>query len=248
MASLFYGIQRKLNQLTSYIPPPPPGARPEQPRRKILLVHAHPVYDSSFSAAIANAFETSAVEAGHEVKRVNLYNHDNPLKCYRPNLSKKERLSYFNHITEPDESILEAQVKSHLDLLRWCDTLVLCYPTWWMNVPASLKGFFDRTLVSGFTWEFPSNCSQGKIGGASLGLVPRLTNIERIVGVSTYGASRLIVTAAGDNGRRMIANAVRHSVCPAATVTWLGLYHCDEVKEEQRTAFLDQVKQLPKNL
>jgi putative NADPH-quinone reductase len=66
-----------------------------------------------------------------------------------------------------------------------------------MNTPASIKGFLDRTLVPGHTWEFPNE----KKKGASLGLVTKLNNIERITGISTYGASQLVVTLAGDNGR-----------------------------------------------
>jgi NAD(P)H dehydrogenase (quinone) len=229
-------LHTKLNLLTSYVPPPPPE---NHDVRKILMVHAHPVPDS-FSASIADAFAGSAEDAGHEVKRISLYEHDEPRKCYRPNLSRKERESYFSHLGNQ----LSPEVKSHVDLLRWCDTLVFIYPTWWMNTPASLKGFFDRTLVPGLTWEFPSD----KKKGASLGLVPKLGNIERIIGISTYGASQFVVTLAGDNGRRMISNAVRHSVAPNASMLWLGLYGVDVLPPERCIEFLEQVRQLPKNL
>jgi putative NADPH-quinone reductase len=113
-----------------------------------------------------------------------------------------------------------------------------------MNTPASVKGFFDRTLVAGHTWKFPD----AKKKGASLGLVPKLDNIERIVGISTYGASQIVVTLAGDNGRRMISNAIRHSVAPNASVLWLGLYGLDVLPPERRIEFLEQVRQLPKDL
>jgi len=235
-------LQTKLNHLSSYVPPPP--MENTDPRR-ILLVHSHPNPDS-FSAAIADTFQESAVEAGHEVKRISLYGHDNPNKCYRPNMSRKEREDYFKLMQDGSKagSLLAPEVKGHIELLQWCDTLVLVYPTWWMNTPASLKGFFDRTLVGGITWEFPSATN----GAASLGLAPKLGNIEHIVGVSTYGASQAIVTLAGDNGRRMISNAIRHSVCPNASVSWLGLYGVDTISREGRTHFLKSVAKLPKDL
>jgi putative NADPH-quinone reductase len=113
-----------------------------------------------------------------------------------------------------------------------------------MNTPASVKGFLDRTLVPALTWEFPNE--KGK--GASLGLVPKLENIEKIVGISTYGSSQTVVTLAGDNGRRMISNAIRHTVAPNASVLWLGLYGCDELPAERRIDFLRQVRELPKDL
>lgn len=235
-------LQTKLNSLSSYIPPPPPETH--EPRR-IVIVHSHPVPDS-FSKAIADTFETSALAQGHEVKRINLYDNDDPTKCYRPNLSRAEKAKYFTLIgKENAEQELAPEVRSHLEMLKWCNTLVFIYPTWWMNTPASLKGFLDRTLVPGLTWTFPS---KDKTGVAALGLTPKLTNVEQIVGISTYGASQSIVTFAGDNGRRMISNAIRHSVCPAATVTWLSQYHLDTISDEERGQFLNQVKELPKQL
>ena len=31
--------------------------------------------------------------------------------------------------------------------LRWANALVLVYPTWWFNFPATLKGYFDRVFL-----------------------------------------------------------------------------------------------------
>jgi putative NADPH-quinone reductase len=241
-------LQTKLNQLTSYVPPPPPPPPPSgdgggSKKNKILLVHAHPVHRTSFSAAIADEFERSAAAAGHDVRRINLCERADPTKCYRPNLSQRERLDYYEHLSNPDETRLAADVREHLSLLKWCDTLVFVYPTWWMDTPASLKGWFDRTLVAGHAFEFPQPGTR-KGAAASLGLVPKLTNVVGIVGISTYGAPWGVVLAAGDNGRRMISNAVRHSICPAATVTWLALYNCDAVDPTGRAAFLRRVRRL----
>lgn len=244
-------VQSKLNQLTSYIPPPPTRS---DDGAKILVVHCHPVPDS-YSAAIANTFIDSAKNSGHEVRKISLYEHPfDPTKCYRPNLSRSERENYFFGLDfkgDGEQNLkksyqLATEVQSHLDLLRWCDTLVFIYPTWWMNTPASLKGFFDRTLLAGFAWEFPSKTTSQS--AASLGLVPKLTSIKQIVAISTYGASQRIVTLAGDNGRSMISNAVRHSVCPHASVLWVGLYGIDTATSKQREVFLDQVANLPKDL
>ena len=156
--------------------------------------------------------------------------------------SQQQPLSY-EQISELP--YLDAVVKDHIRLLQWCDTLIFCYPTWWMNTPAILKGFFDRTLVHDICWALPDPTNPD---AASTGLVPKLTNIQRIVGVSTYGALRPIVTLAGDNGRRMMANAIRPIMSPHATVTWLGLYGMDGTTHAQRTDFLQQVDKLVQGL
>lgn len=259
-------IQSKLNQIWSYIPPPPRSSTissindPNQVINtyKILVIHSHP-NPESYSAAIAQTFIEAATNAGHEVRRISLYEHStDPNQCYRPNMSRLERDNYFRLLdttgsnndseTTKHSFQLAPEVKSHIESLKWCDTLVFIYPTWWMNTPASVKGFIDRTLIPGPTWEFPSssNSSIGNSNGvASLGLVPKLNNILRIIGISTYGANNMTVFLAGDNGRRMISNAIRHSVCPNASVAWLGLYGVDTASLLQRQDFLKIVASLP---
>merc|ERR1712061_35248 len=102
-----------------------------------------------------------------------------------------ERGAYFDH---PPAKIAP-EIKSSLDDLYWCDSVVFVYPTWWFNLPAMLKGWLDRTLLPGpdGAWDFPGP-------GDSIGLVPKLNNVTRIAGVTTYGASRSITLLAGDNG------------------------------------------------
>ena len=107
--------------------------------------------------------------------------------------------------------------------------------------------FASGTVVRDICWSLPSPTSHTTTAG-SVGLVPKLTNVQRIVGISTYGAPHHIVTLAGDNGRRMMANGVRPAIAPAATVTWLGLYSIEGTTHEERTEFLKQVDQLVKGL
>ena len=244
-------VQSKLNQIWSYIPPPPrlsiSSNANDKAANKILVVHSHP-NPESYSAAIAQTFIEASTNASHEIRRISLYEHSSdPTKCYRPNLSRSERDNYFNLIDHSSTANtnsfqLAPEVKDHIESLQWCDTLVFIYPTWWMNTPASVKGFIDRTLVPGPTWELPSS---SRTGVASLGLVPKLNNIQRIIGISTYGANNMTVFLAGDNGRRMISNAIRHSVCPNASVAWLGLYGVDTATLQQRQDFLKNVANLP---
>jgi len=125
------------------------------------------------------------------------------------------------------------------------------YPTWWMNVPAALKGFVDRTFLPHVAFRLPvppPAKAPAPVGGsvsagvAETGLVPLLTNIERVGVVSTYGASRLIVTAAGDNGRGMWSAALRPLFASGCTLRWHGLYEMDSTSGAQRSAFLEEVE------
>lgn len=191
--------------------------------------------------------EESAKEAGHEVRRISLYDAKNDnRRGFRPKLTQEEHRLQHALGEDMEKRKIAPEIKGYLKEMLWCDTMIFVYPTWWMNAPAAIKGFFDRALVHDIAWSLPLPQADGT--PSNTGLIPKLTNITQIVGVSTYGAPHHIVTLAGDNGRRMIANAVRPILSPSATVTWLGLYDMDNTTHDQRTEFLTQVDNLIKNL
>ena len=118
----------KLNGLTSYVPPPPRGDG--EPPRRILLVHAHPC-DDSLSAALADAVVAGARDGGHELRRHALYAERYPCA-----LTSEERSSYFD--VSRGTQRCPPETRRALDDLRWCDSLVLVYPTWWKRPPRPL--------------------------------------------------------------------------------------------------------------
>jgi len=154
---------------------------------------------------------------------------------YQPVLSADERRAYYDGLSSIRG--VAPEVKDALGDLRWCDSIVFVYPTWWFNLPAMLKGWLDRTMLPGpgGAWDFPPP------GGK--GLVPQLENVKRMAGVSTYGASSTYALLAGDNGRNCLSTAVRHGAFgPACTCLWLGLYNMDKISAEDREEFLQRVR------
>ena len=240
MTSMFWNtatrwVATKLNGLSHQVPPPP-RAPDDTEKRKVLLVHAHPL-SGSFSRAIADAVEAGAKEGGHEVRRRSLYEEG-----YAPQLTASERAAY--HEPSKGAARFPKDTRRHLADLRWCDTFVVVYPTWWFNMPAMLKGYFDRTFVPGRDGAFDLPSGPNDPEAAGNGLVPRLTNVKRMLGVSTYGASRSIAFLAGDNGRNTIGTAIRPSFAKDCTCRWLGLYNMDGCAAGEREAFLAEVKRV----
>jgi putative NADPH-quinone reductase len=111
-----------------------------------------------------------------------------------------------------------------------------------MNVPAALKGFVDRTFLPHVAFRLPRQAGPAT-PVAETGLVPLLTNIERVGVVTTYGASQWVVAAAGDNGRGMFSQALRPLFAPSCTLRWHGLYDMDTTSPAQRAAFLAEVQE-----
>ncbi|GAA4383772.1 NAD(P)H-dependent oxidoreductase [Hymenobacter koreensis] len=105
---------------------------------RIYLLLAHPDKDS-FNGRLADAYEAAATRNGHEVRRQNLGDLD-----FDPILWKGYKQV---QALEPDLQLAQQH-------LSWCEQWVIIYPIWWGSVPALLKGFFDRVLLSGYAYRY----------------------------------------------------------------------------------------------
>ncbi len=188
----------------------------------VLLVLAHPCPDS-FNHACATAAITGLERAGHTVELIDLY-----ADRFVAAMSLDERLAY-----ETDTPILDSQIDDHAARLKRAEALVFVYPTWWSGLPAILKGWLERVMVPGVSFEFDP--VTGKVR-------PALQHVRRLIGVSTYGSPRRNVLLINDNGRRIITRALRMSCGWRTRTTWLGLYAMDTSTEADRRAFLDRIE------
>ena len=66
--------------------------------------------------------------------------------------------------------------------------------------------------------------------------------MRRLVGISTYGSSRLYVRILSDPGRRTILRALRMLCARRCHRTWHALYGMDTSTPAQREAFLTHVE------
>ena len=114
--------------------------------KKILVINGHPNKES-FNAVLAQSYIKSALEAGSEVRYIEIGALD-----FNPNL----QFGYHQRMElEPD------LVKALADI-QWSEHQVWIHPLWWLGMPAIMKGFFDRAFLPGIT--FKSNKEGGTEG------------------------------------------------------------------------------------
>lgn len=186
------------------------------------MIVAHPC-DDSFTQALATHAIDGLKAAGHEVDVLDLY-----ALGFRAAMSEEERLAYHS-----DTPILDPMVQEHAAILKRTHTVVFVYPTWWSGMPAVLKGWLERVMVPGVGFVFDERTNKVR---------PGLTNVRRLVGISTYGSPKAYVKFINDNGRRTVNRAVRISCHPLARTRWLGMYAIDTATDEQRREFASKVE------
>lgn len=190
-------------------------------RMRVLLVLAHPCTESLAHAVAATA--TGALtSAGHSVDVIDLYALD-----VRAEISRDEWNAYHGEDPLRDPTLID-----HAERLRAAEALVFVYPTWWSSTPAILKGWIERLFVPGIGFAFDD----------ARRVRPALTNVRRIVGISTYGSARLYVKLINDNGRRLITRTLRAACGLGTRSDWLALYSIDTADERQRRRFLARVE------
>jgi putative NADPH-quinone reductase len=190
---------------------------------RFLVVHAHPS-PASFNHVLYEAACRTLTASGHDVAALDLYGDG-----FVAAMSDAERRAY-----ESPEPILDDQVSRYAELVRWADGLVFVYPTWWMGLPAVLKGWLDRVLVPGVAFHLDDRTRR---------VSSDLTHLRRIVGITTYGSPRRDVWLMNDAGRRMLARSLRLLAPRRCRTTWLGMYRMDTSTDAERTAFVQRVEQ-----
>ena len=96
--------------------------------------------------------------------------------------------------------------------------LVLVYPTWLSAQPAMLKGWIDRTWVSGVAYHLPEGSNR---------IRPLLVNIRHLVVVTTHGSSKFINSLQGEPGKRVAFRSIRLMCRHTVRTHWLALYRMD---------------------
>jgi putative NADPH-quinone reductase len=186
----------------------------------VLLVYCHP-QPESFCAALRDAARESLTSAGHTVDVRDLY--ADGFACA---MSGEQRARYF------DEGANERDVCDHVAALRRAEALLLVYPTWWLGMPAMLKGWIDRVWLPGVAFRM----------GAAGELLPLLANIRRIGVVTTYGARRGLLWFAGWPDRRVVRYSLRPLCGRRCRVDWIALTHMDGAGQAERERFLERVR------
>ena len=177
------------------LPRPPLGT-------KALVVYAHPD-PTSFTAAARDRAVAALERRGAAVEELDLYGEG----------------------FDPISVGVDPTLLHHRRLLRWCNTLVLVYPTWWSAQPAILKGWFDRVWT---------------VEGGPM----RVPNVRRLVILTSHGSGWLTNLLEGRVGKRTVGRALR-SVChPLARTTWRACYHMDRNSFADRERFLARLDSL----
>ncbi len=188
---------------------------------RALVVFCHPC-DQSFNSAVRDVVVQKLGAAGAETRVHDLYRSG-----FAPALSWDEWKGY---LSSPAN---QRPVQTEVDDVRWCDTLIFIYPTWWYGLPATLKGWLDRVLLPEVAFLMPD--------GANRTIRPGLRHIKRLGVFTTCGASWWLTQLIGAPGKRTLTRGVGYLCAPRKRTAFAAHYLMDSSTPESRARHLATV-------
>lgn len=189
-----------------------------------LIVLAHP-YDKSFNYALAEAIESTSIEAGAETRIRNLYEIGFDPVLKGEDLRNLQKKTY------------AADIQAEQAEIAWADLITFVYPVWWAGLPAILKGYVDRVFANGFAF------ADGETGPIGL-----LTGKKALL-VSTSGFPDSVYEEIGMHASmKQTSDEAIFNFCGVEVAAHLFFGAIPYSTEEERVAYLDATRKVVKDL
>ncbi|MGE5384692.1 MAG: NAD(P)H-dependent oxidoreductase [Betaproteobacteria bacterium] len=121
----------------------------------VLIVFAHPE-PQSFNAAMKDRSVEVLRAQGHEVVVSDLHAMGWKAVADAGDFAARANPDYLVYALEQRhgfrDGTLAADIRGELDKLMWADLVIFHFPLYWYSMPAIMKGWVDRVLISGLCY------------------------------------------------------------------------------------------------
>ena len=210
----------------------------------VLIVHAHPEA-KSFNTALMTLAKEQLTQAGHSVEVSDLYEMNwNPVAS-ADDFAQRKSPDYLVYALEQrynfDQQAIAHDIAIEIAKLQKADLLILNFPLFWFSVPAIMKGWIDRVLISGVCYGGMRFYDQGGLKGKKALVTLTLGGREHMFGENAIH---------GELVEGMLRPLLR------GTLAYVGLevlppfigYHVPYISQEAREQILVDYKHYLANL
>ena len=120
---------------------------------KHLIIYTH-LNPASFTKAIVDKVALVSKAKGDEVQIIDLY-----ADGFNPIVQMPDISAMFMGGETPED------VVKYQKQVAWADHITVVYPLWWGQMPALLKGFFDRVFTNGFAYSYTEDGAKSLLTG-----------------------------------------------------------------------------------
>ncbi|HEX3849037.1 MAG TPA: NAD(P)H-dependent oxidoreductase [Steroidobacteraceae bacterium] len=121
----------------------------------VLIIHAHPE-PRSFTTALKDTAVDELSRRGHTVEISDLYAMNFDPVAKGGDFTSRHDPQYLVYALEQRKALasggLAPDIAAEVEKLRGADLIILSFPMFWFSVPAIMKGWIDRVLLSGLCY------------------------------------------------------------------------------------------------
>jgi len=204
---------------------------------KILIIHAHHE-PQSFNTAMKDVALDELRSQGHAVEVSDLYEMNwNPVAS-AADFGARANPEYLVYALEQRDNFkhgtLASDIRTELDKLLRADLVIFNFPIYWFSMPAIMKGWIDRVLISGVCYGGMRFYERGGLAGKMAMLAV------------TIGGQPHMLVEGGIHGD--LNDMLRHIL--RGTLAYTGMtvlqpfvaHHVPYITHGERTALLEQYR------
>lgn len=188
---------------------------------KTLIVYNHP-YEGSYNHAILEAVIKGVEKAQEEYDVIDLDKEN-----FNPVMTSADLLGFVKH------QAVDPMAVRYAEKIKQADHLVFIFPIWWELMPAMTKGFIDKVIYPGLTYNYQDN---------GISMVSTLPNLQSTTVITTMNTPKIMYKFTYGNAlkKAMIKGTFKKS--GFKNVKWLSLNMVKMVKPEKRQKWLDRIE------
>ena len=188
---------------------------------RFVVVFNHP-YEGSYCNAILNSVQSGLGKAGHEIDIIHLDNDK-----FNPVMTAEDLLAFRNRKS------IDAKAIEYVRRVKAADHLVFIFPIWWELMPALMKGFIDKVIFPGETYDYTSS---------GYGMVTLMKDVKSVTVITTMNTPAIMYNLIYGNAikKALIKGTLKKTGCKK--VDWLSLNMVKMSSKEKRVKWLKQIE------
>jgi len=195
---------------------------------RVAIVFNHP-YEGSYCNAILNSVSSGLKKASHEIDLIHLDedNFDPVMRANDLEVFSKAKYERTNSFQSLDPIVLDYKQR-----LENAEHLVFIFPIWWELMPALTKGFIDKVVFPGITYDYAKETK----------MICRMKNLKGLTVITTMNTPSIIY-------RLVFGNAIQKAIMTGTfwkigvkRRKWISLNMVKFVSVEKRKKWLTSLE------
>ncbi|MCG3448541.1 NAD(P)H-dependent oxidoreductase [Enterococcus durans] len=189
---------------------------------KTLIIYNHP-YEGSYNHAILESVVKGISRAQGKYEVIDLDKEN-----FNPVMTSADLLGFVKHQAVDPIAI------SYAEKIKEADHLVFIFPIWWEMMPALTKGFIDKVIYPGLTYDYKEN------GISMVSLLPKL---KATTVITTMNTPKIMYKLTYGNALKKALIKGTFKKSGMKNVNWISLNMVKMSKVEKRQKWLKNIEQ-----